>query len=153
MIIKDIIVKLKKKRDRFISSLSPPPLPPFPFFRFPPSWIGFLEPIIYIYPRWNYIINFCQKSWKNTTYINYGIKERGEGKNPSTALHHVHDNILKYLRPQILLSFTKIKTDPQNPRNLSSFLREGSGGGHSWEEEDLGRQGAICARESILIGW
>ena len=23
---------------------------------------------------------------------------------------------------------------------------------HSWEEEDLGRQGAICARESILIG-
>lgn len=23
---------------------------------------------------------------------------------------------------------------------------------HSWEEEDLGRQGVICARESILIG-
>lgn len=31
---------------------------------------------------------------------------------------------------------------------LSAHTREG----HSWEEEDLGRQGAICARESILIG-
>lgn len=52
--------KIKKKKGS-IYFLSPP-LPPFPFFRFPPSWIGFLEPIIYIYPRWNYIINFCQKS-------------------------------------------------------------------------------------------
>lgn len=31
---------------------------------------------------------------------------------------------------------------------LSAHTREG----HSWGEEDLGRQGAICARESILIG-
>lgn len=138
MIIKDIIVKLKKKRDRFISSL--PPLPSLLFLSFVFHHFGFLEPTIYILV--GIIINFCQKSWKNTTYINYGIKERGEGKNPSTTLHHVHDNILKYLRPQILLSFTKIKTDPKNPRNLSrnlsSFLREGSGGGGPF----MGRRGS-----------